>query len=113
MKANFDLWLIAQIDKLGITKREAATRSGMSDALLYQVTTYGKVPTVEFCVKIAKGLNLPTVEVLHRAGHPIVREPRPPGDTTDPWASEAWQLVQRVPESDRVTVLKMLRGIVS
>jgi hypothetical protein len=32
--------------------------------------------------------------------------------TTVPWLAECWGLMQRVPESDRNTVLKMLRGVV-
>jgi transcriptional regulator with XRE-family HTH domain len=108
MTLEFLSWLDGQILMSGLTKRQVAKRARLSTATVYQVTTGDRRVTIEFCVKIASALGLPTITVLRRAGFPVVQAP----PELDGWAGECWVLVQQIPEQDRDTVLKMLRGVV-
>lgn len=109
MIKTFGLWLDTAIQHSGLSKKEVANRAGVSDGLVYQVTTDGKKPSADFCVKMAFVLKLPTVEVLQRAGFPAIAAPY---ELFDNEQAEMWVLCQMIPKSDRATVLKMLRGLV-
>lgn len=107
MTTDFITWLDAQILMSEYTKRQLAERAGVSTATLYQVTTYDRPPTADFCIKIAYALGLPTVEVLRRAGFDVIKSPP---EMDDPWLSEAWSLVQQIPAEHRASCIEALRA---
>ena len=107
METAFQSWINARIDESGLTKRELAKLAGISASLVYAVTTEGRKPSPSFCVHVAAALGIPTVEVLHRAGFPVV-PPVPPED------AERDQLVRaldELPPTVRVSLVTLVEAL--
>jgi len=108
VETDFYTWINAKIDESELSKRELAERAGISASLIYAVTTEGRDPSPAFCVSVAKVLNLPTNEVLRRAGFSTI--PDPP-DAPDPLLADAWRLLCELDDTGRRYALAMLKGL--
>lgn len=64
----FSDWLLEEIEKSGLSYSEIGRRAGFSHARISQVVS-GDKPSADFCIAIAKGLDLPPTVALSRAGY--------------------------------------------
>lgn len=108
MIKTFGLWLDRAIQDADLSKRDIAQRAGVSEGLVYQVTTDGKRATADFCVKIAPALGIPTDTILRRAGFQVIQSPP---ELADARQKEAWTLVQQVPDEHWETLAVILRAL--
>jgi len=110
---DFAKWLDAEIKKQDLSFSEIAKRSkangrrGISYARISQVVTAGETAGPDFCIAVARGLNLDPVLVLRKAD--IL--PPAPGDSDDPALRECWRLLNELSPSDLDCVLRQLRGL--
>jgi transcriptional regulator with XRE-family HTH domain len=65
---EFTDWLDQEVHARGWTFRELGRRADLSSGAISKVMTGAVNPTWEFCAKIARGLEMPEVEVFRRAG---------------------------------------------
>ena len=105
MPEEFAEWLRGELAERGLSQRELARRSGMTSPGVSQIVR-GKVqPTVESIYKIAEGLELDPLSVLHLAG---VLPDTPPEATDE---EEAVRILRAKPYHPRQVAVWMLRGI--
>jgi len=90
--------------------RQVELAAGLSNGAISGRRNTELTPTADMCVTLAPVLGVPTVEVLTRAGFPVVNAPP---DTTDPTLAELWALAQRLSPADRVVAVRVLRGLIS
>lgn len=107
MSNTFGNFLLAEMNKRNMSAREFSRFIGVSHATINKFLDYGVKdvgdPSVEFLFKLAEATNthIGTVMALLRPGiEPI-----------DPEALALAQQLQQLPESERKTVYKMLRGV--
>ena len=97
-------WLTGEIRQSGLSYSEIARRGGITHGRISQVMS-GELPGANFCLGIARGLNLPPEEVMRRAGilpslPPEVAEER-----------EVIRIVRELSRQLRQSALAMLRGL--
>lgn len=61
-------WLSDELNSRGWSIRELARRAGISHTTVADVLSEQRKPTAEFCIAIAKALNVPEESTLRRAG---------------------------------------------
>jgi transcriptional regulator with XRE-family HTH domain len=65
---NFVTWLTGEMDRRGWNNSELGRRAGLVPSAISQVISGTRNPGLEFCIKIAKPLDMTPEEVLMRAG---------------------------------------------
>ena len=94
-------WLASEIKRRGWSIRELARRAGVSHTTAADVLSKQRDPTADFCLGIARALNMPPEEVLRRAG---ILPPLPaPEDET---FRQILEYVKRMDVEDRQAVLE-------
>ena len=104
---DFTTWLQSELNTRDWSNAELARHAGVSRARITQVLG-GDTVSADFCVKIAHALGLPTVQVLRRAGFPVIQSP----PELSGWEADAWTAVQQLAPEHRDAALKMLRALV-
>jgi transcriptional regulator with XRE-family HTH domain len=62
------VWLNEQLNERGWSMRELARRSGLSHAVISLVLSKHNAPGLDFCVGVARALDVPPENVLRMAG---------------------------------------------
>ena len=97
-------WLTGEIRQSGLSYSEIARRGGISHVRISQVMN-GEPPGANFCLGIARGLNLPPEEVMRRAG---ILPSLPPEVAEE---KEVIRIVRELSRQLRRSALAMLRGL--
>ena len=88
---EFTDWLYEELQKRNLSMRQASLKAGLSHTMVSDVLSEKITVTPNFCLAIAKVLNLPGERVLRRAG----LLPPAPGDTNgDMTLKELWSILQ-------------------
>ncbi len=96
-------WLSSRIREQGWSLREAARRSGLSPTLVSDVVAGRVSPGFDFCVAMARALDLPAEDLLRRAG----LLPEPPGFS--PLAGEILELFAKLSAEDQQELIEIAR----
>jgi len=105
---NLSSYLDAERKKHGWSMNELGRRAGVSGAQVANVIGERSDPGLDFCLAVARALNVDPVYLLRLAGH----LPPAPGDTADPILSECWRILSQLTDDERTVVVRMLRGLV-
>jgi transcriptional regulator with XRE-family HTH domain len=106
---DFVNWLNEELGKRDWSIRELARRSGISHASISQVLNRHRYPGSDFCLAIARGLQLPPEEVFRRAG---ILPPRA-GETERPSLRQIWELLKGMDEAQLAEVRRYARYVAS
>jgi transcriptional regulator with XRE-family HTH domain len=101
---DFTSWLLKQIDKRGWNQSELARRAEISHGRISQVLS-GDKPGADFCVAIARALNMSAYYVLGQAG--IV--PLEPEETVN--LREANRLFAQLSDDEQEILLAQMRAL--
>lgn len=72
VNTRFYAWLTSELNKREMSNNELARRAGVSSGLVSLVLSGQRGISTDFCIKVARALNLPTNDVLRRAGFSTV-----------------------------------------
>ena len=104
MSDELKAWLTKELKKRHWSQRELARQSGVSQPLVSQMLSGERLPSADFCVKVAHALSEPPEKVLRLAG--IL--PATPASEDD-ILQELIELAQSLPPEDREELLKYAR----
>lgn len=105
METDFNIWLIKEIETRGWSNSELARRAGVVPSTISMVLSGQNRPGFDFCVKVARALQMPPEMILRRAG----LLPSIPNSVEE--EAEAMGILRGLPNSARRTVMQMLRGV--
>lgn len=104
MSANkFVTWLTGEIDRRGWNNSELARRAGLVPSAISQVISGTRKPGFEFCIKVARPLDMTPEEVLRRAG--LLPKLSAPED--NPTYQELRDKIRRLPIERQKDLLKI------
>lgn len=105
-KDDFIQWLRERIRISGLTQSEIAARAGISEAQLSRVLSRERNPGIDFCVGIARALNVPPENVFAEAGIFRYRSKESKN------FKEAEHLFSQLSDRQQNDVLTMMRALV-
>jgi len=70
-KAVFSQWLNEKLISKSLTQAQLAKRSGLSRQAISNFVNQVSLPSTESCMALARGLGLPSDQVLEAAGHRV------------------------------------------
>ena len=106
MNNNLVDWLTEEIEDRGWSLRELGRRSGLSHATISNILSSQTKPGLDFCIGIARALDVSAESVLRRAD----LLPRRTEETEA--RREMLYLFDQLTEETQETVITMLRGYV-
>ena len=80
MENDFVCWLTTELDTRGWTNSELARRADVGFSTVSRVFSRQQNPGLDFCIGVARALDLPPEDVLRRAG---LLPPLPPSVTEE------------------------------
>ena len=99
-------WLTKALKDKGWSLRELGRRANISHATISNILSGQSNPGLDFCIGIAKAFNIPTENVMRMAG--IL-----PTTNTSTKLEELTFLYEQLNESDKDSILTMVRGYVN
>jgi transcriptional regulator with XRE-family HTH domain len=104
MTERFVSWLLTELDSRGWSQRELARRTGLSPAGVNQIVNQARLPTWDFCARVARALSIEPNQVFVLAG---LRPARPPGVLEE---QEVVNLLRDLDDRSRGLVISMIRA---
>lgn len=105
---TFSEWIEEQLNLRGWKPADLARAARVGQTTISNIINGNRNPGPDFCISIARALNVPTELVFRKAGilPPSLEERR----AADPKLDEAMLILEQLDEAQRETVLTMLRG---
>jgi transcriptional regulator with XRE-family HTH domain len=100
---DFSQWFSDQMKQRGWSQTYLATKAGVSRPLVNRIQNGDVLPSADFCIKVAGALGESPVKLLRIAGK------LPPGAPNDQTITEIMDLLETMPQPQRIEVLKYIR----
>jgi transcriptional regulator with XRE-family HTH domain len=103
---TFAEWLLNEMQRRDLSQSELARRAGLAQATISYVLSGERNPGPEFCLGIAKAMNIPPEVVFQEAGI------FPPSSAETKNRKEADHLFSQLSDRQQNDVLTMMRALV-